>query len=152
MTKGAYTKPGRLADVLALIQVLALDKHIHRSEDGIAHKELMGPPSSSESWTLLAKEHPEFFRVATEGEHVMSLVARHILPEPGNTAKEHPALQSDFTFRLLQTAIDLHDRQVAATKRWQYVVPLWAALIGGVFAALSTLATLWFANRSVPGH
>ena len=69
MIKGAYTKPGRLLDVLALIQVLALDKHIHRSEDAIAARELMGSPSSSESWTSLAKEHPEFFRVNTKLDH-----------------------------------------------------------------------------------
>src|SRR5437867_3274687 len=115
--KGAYTKSGRLQDVLALIQVLALDKHIHRSEHGVA-KELVDSPSSSESWTSLAKEHPEFFRVASKGEHVISLVARHVLPE--DTATEHEPLGSDFTFRLLQTAIGLHDRQVNAAERWKY--------------------------------
>jgi len=35
MSKGPYTKPGRLADVLALIQVLALDPDTGRSEDGM---------------------------------------------------------------------------------------------------------------------
>jgi hypothetical protein len=45
MTKGTYTEPGRLGDVLALIQVLAFDPDTHRSESGIIEKEL-GPPAS----------------------------------------------------------------------------------------------------------
>lgn len=30
-----YLLPGRLADVLALVQVLAMDEHAHRSEEGV---------------------------------------------------------------------------------------------------------------------
>jgi hypothetical protein len=55
MTKGPYTKPSRLADVLALIQVLAFDPHAHRSESGI-NEELGQPDSSAQGWTALAKE------------------------------------------------------------------------------------------------
>jgi hypothetical protein len=148
MNKGAYTTPGRLADVLALIQVLALDKHIHRSEEGISKRELVGPPSSSPSWTALAREHPEFFRVAPTGEHVLSLVARHVLPE--DESEERKPLPADFTFRLLQTAIDLHDRQVTAASRWKDFVPVVAALIGGIFGTVSALATLWLKSCNLP--
>lgn len=42
-----YLKGERLADVMALIQILALDEHSHRSEDGLA-KELQGNPSSAQ--------------------------------------------------------------------------------------------------------
>ncbi len=147
--KGPYTKPGRLSDVLALIQVLALDRHIYRSEDGIVTRELMSTPSSSESWTSLAKEHPEFFRVAAKGEHVMSLVARHVLPE--HLAKEHEPLSSDFTFRLLQTAIDLHDRQMKAAERWKDFIPLWAVLLSGIIGVVSTLLTAWLSG-AFKGH
>ena len=44
MTKRIYAIPGRLSDVLALIQVLALDADAHRSLSGI-EKELQGNPS-----------------------------------------------------------------------------------------------------------
>ena len=37
-----YTKPGRLQDVLSLIQVLALDEYTRRTKDGI-EKELQSP-------------------------------------------------------------------------------------------------------------
>jgi hypothetical protein len=76
----SYLKNGRLADVLALIQVLALDKHSHRSEDGL-RDELDGPPHSAVDWEELAAEHREFFRVARGGTHRVSLVARHVTPD-----------------------------------------------------------------------
>jgi len=43
----AYLKHGRLADVLALLQVLALDKSAHRSEAGL-QEELQGVPASAD--------------------------------------------------------------------------------------------------------
>ena len=143
MSKGAYTIPGRLSDVLALIQMLALDKHIHRSEDGIK-KELQGNPSSSNSWTELAMNHPEFFRVRREPdrEHVMALVARHVIAS-GETETDKREMPSDLIHKLIETAIDLHDRQISAAELWKSFMPLWAALIGGIFGTLSVLVTLW---------
>jgi hypothetical protein len=140
MNKGAYTKAGRLSDVLALIQVLAIDEDSHRSEGGVK-QELQGNPSSSGSWVTLAKEHPEFFRVKSEGEHVLSLIARHVMPRNPAGIREMP---EELTYSLLKTAIDLRDRQVSAAERWKNFVPLWAALIGGIFGTLSVLITLWF--------
>jgi hypothetical protein len=140
MSKGPYTKPGRLSDVLALIQVLAIDEHSHRSEPGIK-RELQGNPSSSDSWITLAKEHPEFFRVTLEGEHLLALIARHVMPKNPVGVQEVPY---ELTYRLLATAIDLHDRQVKAAEKWTNYVPLWAALIGGIFGTVSVLVTLWF--------
>jgi hypothetical protein len=93
MTKGAYTKPGRLSDVLALIQVLAFDPDTHRSESGIIEKELGSPASSKEGWVALAKEHPEIFRVSDEAKHPLSLVARHVQPSD-QLRNDRPCQQS----------------------------------------------------------
>jgi len=135
MTKGAYTKPGRLSDVLALIQVLSLDDATHRSESGLL-RELQRLPASGGSWLALGTEHPEFFRVAGEGENQVSLIARHVVPRDGDSIKKLP---SDFIHLLLRTAIELHDRQVEAAEWWKKFMPLWAALIGSI----SALLTLW---------
>ena len=140
MIAGPYTKTGRLADVLALIQVLALDPYARRKETGIA-RELQGPPDSATNWFGLAKEHRELFRVSTGEEAGLSLVARYVLPHA--EGQERPPLPSDFVSALLQTAITLHDRQVDAADRRKSFMPLWAALIGGILGTLSTLATLW---------
>ena len=139
MPKGAYTKPGRLADVLALIQVLALDEDAHRSAAGI-DKELQSTPSSSDSWMGVAKEHPEFFRIRPEGEHVLSLVARHVLPKNEKGQREMPP---GLTQSLLTVAIDLHDRQVEAAERWRVWIPVASALAAAAIASVTTLLALW---------
>jgi len=66
----------RLQDVLALIQVLGLNEHSHRSDEGLV-EELSGAPRSEASWIAAAEDHPEFFRVRAAGEHRVSLVALH---------------------------------------------------------------------------
>jgi len=134
-----------LADVLALIQVLALDPDTKRSEDGM-NKELQGGPTSATGWFELAKEHREFFRVNPEHQYGLSLVARYVLPRM--EGDKRPPLSSDFAAALLQTAITIHDRQVSAAERWKSFMPLWAALIGGIFGTVSTLATLWLKGWS----
>ena len=127
MTKRPYLKPGRLADVLALIQVLAFDPHAHRSEAGVIEKELGPPASSAEGWIALAKEHPEMFRVSGEGEHPLSLVARHV--QPRDQSGMRGPLSQEFTNVLIKAAIELHDRQADAAAWWKHLIPLWTALI-----------------------
>ena len=75
-----YLKDGRLGDVLALIQVLALDKSALRSEAGL-QEELQGKPSSATEWRAVANEHPEFFRVRQHGDNQVSLTSRFVLPK-----------------------------------------------------------------------
>ena len=143
MTKRSYTKPGRLADVLALIQVLAFDPDTHRSESGIINKELGPPSSSDDGWITLAKEHRELFRVSDEATHALSLVARHV--QPSDPTKKRPPLSPEFTQVLIETALELHDRQVEAADRWRYFMP---AAITGVLVLLSALLTQGLAQRS----
>lgn len=137
----SYLAVGRLADVLALIQVLALDAKTHRSEKGLA-SELQGPPRSAENWPALAEKHPEFFRVRPEGEHRVSLIARHV----GEREDEGiPRLPSDYTSKLLQLAMELHDREVKRSQGWHVWVPVGGVIIAGVF----TLFGVWL--KSVLG-
>lgn len=137
----SYLVNGRLADVLALIQVLALDERAHRSEDGL-RSELQGPPRSAETWPQVAERHPEFFRVRPTGEHRISLVARHVTPkEEGG----RPPLDPEYTSRLLNLAVELHDRELRRSQHWHVWVPLIGILIAGVF----TLFGVWL--RSVLG-
>jgi hypothetical protein len=132
----SYLSEGRLADVLALIQVLALDEHAHRSEEGLK-TELQGAPSSADSWPKIAEQHPEFFRVAPAGEHRVSLIARHVTPR--TSEDKRPPLASDYTSKLLQLAMELHDREVRRSQHWHVWVPLIVALTAGAF----TLFGIW---------
>lgn len=131
----SYLTEGRLADVLALIQVLALDEHAHRSERGLA-SELQGVPRSADSWPQLAEHHPEFFRVAPTGERRVSLVARHVTP---HAVDDRAPLASDYTSKLLQLAVELHDRELRRSQYWHVWVPLIVAFTAGVF----TLFGIW---------
>src|SRR6266567_1208403 len=146
MTKRPYTKPYRLVDVLALVQVLAFDPHAHRSESGVVLKEL-GRPSSAGGWLELAQEHPELFRVSEEGDHPLSLVARHVQPRDASGKRE--PLSQEFTNVLIKTAIELHDRQVDSAAWWKHLMPLWTALLAGAVAIASSLATLRWSNRPI---
>lgn len=124
-----YLKVGRLEDVMALIQVLALDEYSYRSEEGIK-SELRAKPSSSVSWFQLAKEHQEFFRAVEGRKYPISLVIRHISE---NTEKNRPPLSPEHTQALLNSAIELHDRQIRRSERWTVLIPIWVALISGAF-------------------
>ena len=56
MKKYSYLENNRLSDILALIQVLSLDKFAHRREKTL-QGELQGLPLSSRTWENVAKEH-----------------------------------------------------------------------------------------------
>ena len=126
----------RLSDVMALIQVLALDKHAHRSESGLTG-ELQMRPRSAPTWTEVAQGHPEFFRVHTGRDHPISLVARHVLPRQPKGGAAH--FSAEFVAGLLRAAIDIHDRQVRRCERWTYLIPIWVALIGAVAVLAAAL-------------
>ena len=53
-----YTSPNRLADVMALIQILALHKCGHRSDKGLTD-EMQGPHHSGSTW--------KYFVMGTKG-------------------------------------------------------------------------------------
>ena len=133
--KNKYLIDGRLEDVLALIQVLALDKDSHRSEEGL-RSELPARPNSSESWLQLAKEHQEFFRVVEEKKRPISLVTRHVSDEAG---EKRPPLSPEHTQALLNAAIELHDRQIRRSQRWTVLIPIWVAVIGGAVVVLKAV-------------
>ena len=123
--KGPYLKEGRLADVMALVQVLALDVNVERSEKGIKNV-LQIVPVSADAWTTVAKEHPEFFRTRPDKQFALSLISRRVLPE---NAEGYRRLSPEFVGQLLNTAVEIHDRQVRRDDRWTYLIPIWVALI-----------------------
>lgn len=134
-----YADSNRLADVMALIQVLALDKHAHRSEEGLKD-ELQGDPRSAVKWSEIAEQHPEFFRVREAGIHRVSLVARHVLPKNDDGTRE---LHSDFVGKLLQAAIEIHDRQLDRAQHWKSYIPIVVAVTAGLFTLFGIFLKSW---------
>jgi hypothetical protein len=83
-----------------------------------------------------------FFRVRPTGEHRVSLVANHVAPREESA---RPPLSPDYTSKLLQLAVELHDRELRRAQRWHVWVPLIVALTAGAF----TLFGIWL--KSVLG-
>jgi hypothetical protein len=131
--KKYYRHKNRLADVLALIQVLAFDKKAHRSVNGL-NSELQQKPKSAESWKDIAIEHPEFFRInkekhEEEGDegHTISLIARHV--KLNNETRLYETLSPDLTKKFFETAIQLHDIQKERADIWKVWLPILIAII-----------------------
>jgi hypothetical protein len=133
-----YGDSRRLADVMALIQVLALGKDTKRSEDGLKD-ELQRKPLTEATWSTLAQRHPEFFRVREEdagdsSAHRVSLIARAAMLKFPDGHRE--PLSNDLIGKLLDIAISIHDREVARSERWKSWFPILVAIIGGFFAVI----------------
>lgn len=137
MKESDYRNPDRLADVMALIQVLALAEDTRRSEKGLGD-DLQRYPRSAKSWTELAEDHSEFFRVrarearGNQDDYRVSLIARAVVPKGEEDHRE--PLSSDLLGKLLDIAINLHDRDKARRDRWWALLPIAAAIIAGLFA------------------
>jgi len=138
-----YTKTGRLSDVMALIQVLALDMHSHRSEQGL-NSGLQGVPKSEDSWINIAKQHPEFFRVLADGQNSISLVARHVQRKQQDGLRD--VLNADFVGKLIQAAIELHDREMARKYQWRAYIPLVVAITAGTFTLFGVVLKSWIGS------
>jgi hypothetical protein len=128
-----YTAKGRLQDVLALIQILGLDPKPRQTEKEPMEALQCAPRSKLPRWSDVVAEHPEFFRVAGKDRNSVSLAARHAA---GNSEAER-ILSTDFIQRLMQTAIDIHDREAKRAEKWTLYLPLVIAIIG----ALGSIAT-----------
>jgi hypothetical protein len=141
MSNSQYHNPERLADVMALIQVLALAETTKRSENGL-REDLQRSPVTSKEWTQIAKQHPEFFRVREEDAgnlkaHRVSLIARAAMPKKENDRRD--PLASDLVGKLLDIAISLHDRETSRKDRWKYLLPIAVAIVAGLFTVAAAL-------------
>lgn len=140
-TTSLYLEPGRLSDVLALIQVLAYNKFAKRTHEGLV-AQLRRAPLTASTWVEIGNQHPELFRVLEAEQHhsnqdTVTLIARFVqegVPSevPGEPSKSLP-LSPDTTGKLMDLAIQLHDREVQRRDRWKSVlVPTFVAIIAAV--------------------
>jgi len=136
--KRPYLQPGRVSDVLALLQVLGFDEHAHRSESGL-REELQKEPFSAKTWTEVASQHPEFFRVRPTGEHVVSLLARHVTPrgEDGRAP-----LSPEHVKELVNVALSIHDRELEQSRHWHVWLPLAGVVVGAMITWLLGIGQL----------
>lgn len=152
-------KPHRLADLVAAIQVMGTYKYSGRKVDSWA-KILGEKPKSAESWVVVFKQHPEFFRAGVEDAGFQTLALRRAQPKIYNTrtreelspeqlraipkgARSHISrrpLTSEQILSLVDVAVKLHTQAIARRQelRWWVVmlIGLVASFVGAFVAAL----------------
>jgi hypothetical protein len=169
--QSSYLRAGRLADILSLLQTLALHPYqTHRNEDQL-ERELCGKPRSCKSWKTLAQLHPEFFRVSSDRpspifpqgdpdfvddypEFPISLNARHqglrnLVVESEAELKIGP-IAPELLKALMELALDMHDQAEKRKTKW---FPFVGTVITALFAIAGVVITgVYFRAADNPGH
>ena len=130
-----YTLPNRLSDVIRLISVLSQDTTTFRTEKGIQNA-LRGKPLSLGTWQQIVDAHPEFFRPNGDNSH-FALVIRSYFPEEEGKGREPFSVGE--TQKLIDTAIDLHEKEIQRRQMNSHLFPIIVAIIavaGAIFSAV----------------
>jgi hypothetical protein len=156
MTASPYINhPKRLADVIALLQVMGAYKYANRKVE--SWETTIGrPPVSSESWARLIEDHPEFFRLknglailvwrraydrsygpdANKAFSTDELESFDQLPEDERPDLTRPVLTSNQITALIDSAIKMHAAAVAHSQEQRWRVPVLAGVLGILLGAI----------------
>ena len=159
MGRSPYLETGRLADVIAAIQFMAMNERsswpCEEWAEGISGDKAKGP-----HWQTVFDEHPEFFRKSPNYEGHYALIWRRALPRrffrklsKMLTQSEFDALSADdkrWVSRpsvpdqeiktLIDIAIELHAKAREQHADWRWWVPIVASFLGSLVAVLLGLA------------
>lgn len=157
-----YQKPGRLADIVAAIQIMGAYTWASREVKDWAKKLCTAEvPSASDitRWTEVFQEHPEFFRLTQTGW--ASLRWRHgydrnyhvtqekELTQPEILALTEKQREDDLTRKvltadqieaLMKTAIEFHSREIAQSQENRWRLMLLVGLITPILAFIGAIA------------
>ncbi len=133
MGQSPYLVQGRLQDVVALLQFLALvdDYDLDPSK---LRKKIAHDPVSAPDWQKVVADHPEFFR-ESEIEGDCCLVMRRAQPKTG-TQRLRPKLDSTQLKLLVDTAIQLQNHALEIKRERGKWIPLVVGFAGVILGAL----------------
>jgi hypothetical protein len=144
----------RLADVIAAIQAMSTYKYYKMDFDGWADR-ISGDSTKGAYWQSIFQQHPEFFRLDSRREKA-SLVWRRQYPkryhvgllrkisneeyeELSNDEKlqrvSREPLKSDEIQALIETAINLHSKEVELRQEKRWWIPV-LSIVAGLLGAL----------------
>lgn len=159
-TNRPYLKPGRLADVLAALQIMAAGQRPEGTIDKWA-EELSRDHGKEQiaRWTAVFTDHPEFFLVynlgnaqlppkaalrwrytnkrfdpKTDKEYTQEL--KELLPRSEQEFLTTKPLGGESISVLLNTAIELHSRQMAEQEASRWLVSPLLSLLGAVLGGI----------------
>lgn len=165
----AYLISGRLADVIAALQVMSTAMRPERRIIDWAHEfDKNRNPDTVEKWTRVFQEHPEFFVTYYLREHndlKAALRWRYVFKtydaetgqdftpaEVEELSKEKrellttKPLEGDQIQTLLNTAISLHTRAIEESKESRWWIPVLAATLGFFGAILGAMLSTFLSQ------
>jgi len=148
-----YMKPGRLADLLAAIQTMAIHERYRRSSADWAHL-ISGDANRATYWKTVFDEHPEFFRPSPQHPDEYALVWRRASsryrreigrvleqeeidkPDAQNRSQHlsRPPVPEAQIRTLLDTAINLHQKAVEERRDRR----LWIASLTAIVSTIGS--------------
>ncbi len=70
----------------------------------------------------------------------VSLVSRYVLPHKVvNGKKKRPLLDPTIVNKLMEIAIEIHDRQTSRSERWKILIPMLVAIVGATASIVAAL-------------
>ncbi len=139
-----YLEDYRLSEVIALIVALSVTEYTFRSNSGL-DRSFRTTAKSAKDWIELSKQHPEFFRLGKD-EGSVALLIRYFDKADSENADKKPPLTIDQTQKLVDQALELHDKQLGRYQRNSFRVPILATIISGVIAIV--IATISLTNNT----
>jgi hypothetical protein len=153
-SKYYLSNDNRLADVIAAIQAMSTYKYYKMDFAGWADR-ISGDSTKGHYWELIFQQHPEFFRLDS-GREKASLVWRRQHPKRYHvgllrklTNEEYDELPNDIKLQrvsreplksdeiqaLIETAINLHTKEVELRQERRWWIPI-LSIIAGLVGAL----------------
>ncbi len=96
-----YLKENRIQDIIGVLQIMGSSRKYKMSVNDWVEK-IENQPLSADTWDIVFKEHPEFFRENNKG--LFSLMWRKGLPHMNNRSTRQ-TLSADQISSLMDTAI-----------------------------------------------
>lgn len=146
--------PKRLADVIALLQIMGTYRYANRRVESW-EKTIGRSPVSAETWDQVIGEHPEFFRLkdglailvwrrsydrsfdpdAGKAYTAEELERHESLPEEQQPSLTRQALTPDQITALIDSAIKMHAAAIAYSQEQRWRVPVLAGILGVLLGA-----------------
>jgi len=131
MAASPYLSPGRLSQILAAIQCMAIYRSYRLSVSEWASR-IHGASGRPVDWQVVFSDHPEFFRESPSARGHYALVYRRALARQADDNR--PELGENQIHALFKLAMELHSKAVEEKKDRWWFLPYVVQVVGMLLA------------------